>query len=198
MPGEVEPSEGAGTSNWRSDLRRALEQHFGEEDIEVLCFDLNVPYDNLSGTNLPLKIVSLITYLAQRGRIAELIDACSKQRENVDWEALKRAALADPSAGEIAPGTDEDEPSARDEERQQTDATEATAAPDERQAGRLVRAAVVTLPRWAVYLAIAIVVGLAGLLLARFVFFPSPAPSGGGRRRPGRWLPTLRNRRATL
>ena len=82
--------------NWHVRLRRALVEYFSEDDLETLCFDLRVDFDDLPGQNKTQKVVTLITHMSRLGRISELIDLCSEVRPNVPWGNLRAAALRDP------------------------------------------------------------------------------------------------------
>jgi hypothetical protein len=83
-------------SQWPARLRRALMAYFDEADIQTLCFDLGIDYDNLPGGSKSVKIVELIEYLARLGKIPELIDHCSQYRPNVPWGELREAAVRHP------------------------------------------------------------------------------------------------------
>ena len=57
----------------RQQLRTHLDQQLTANSLRVLCFRLNVDYDNLEGGNKNSRIVSLISYLDSRGRLYELM-----------------------------------------------------------------------------------------------------------------------------
>lgn len=66
----------------RSDLRRRLSDFLSLNEINTLCFDLNVDSENLS----PLKderIVGLLRYLENRGRLDELVGWLKENRRDV-------------------------------------------------------------------------------------------------------------------
>jgi hypothetical protein len=83
-------------SRWPARLRQAIMAYFDETDIQILCFDLGIDYDNLPGDSKPVRIVQLIEYLARSGKIPELIDQCSQYRPNVPWDELRAAAIQHP------------------------------------------------------------------------------------------------------
>jgi hypothetical protein len=56
-------------------LRRLLQNHFDLGEIRALCFDLNIKYDNLSGSTLPLRVISLIEYCERWGQLGDLINS---------------------------------------------------------------------------------------------------------------------------
>ncbi len=72
--------------NLRTQLRQSLTSHFDKEELLTLCFDLGVDYDDLRGEGKTNKARALITHLERRGRLAELIKTCSRQRPNVVWK----------------------------------------------------------------------------------------------------------------
>lgn len=87
--------------NWRMELRRALKEYFPEPELKTLCSDLYVVYDDLQGETRPEKIISLIDYFDDRGEIDRLIAYCSRVRQNVPWDEIKAAAVADAKSGRL-------------------------------------------------------------------------------------------------
>ncbi|MCI0398096.1 MAG: aminoglycoside phosphotransferase family protein [Chloroflexi bacterium] len=71
--------------NKRITLRQMMAEHFSLEELRTLCYDLHIEFDDLSGSGKEGKIRALITYCERRGRVEDLVDACRKQRENVNW-----------------------------------------------------------------------------------------------------------------
>jgi len=67
-------------------LRQVLVDRFSPGDLQTLCFDLNVPYENLSGDEHRLKVLNLIQTLERTNRIDELIDFGQKIRPDVPWQ----------------------------------------------------------------------------------------------------------------
>ena len=66
-------------------LRQILDEHFDENELKTLCFDLDVDYDNLPGEGKASKVRELITYLRRRGRIFELVGTGKRLRPDVPW-----------------------------------------------------------------------------------------------------------------
>ena len=83
-------------SRWPARLRQTLMAYFDETDIQTLCFDLGIDYDDLPGGAKSVKILELIEHLARLGKIPELIDQCSQYRPNVPWGELREAAIRHP------------------------------------------------------------------------------------------------------
>jgi hypothetical protein len=75
-----------------SELHRNIADHFNMSELQSLCFDLGIDYENLGGANKIDKIRELITYLQRRGNLEELVVYCTQLRPNVGWREL-----ADPS-----------------------------------------------------------------------------------------------------
>lgn len=80
-------------------LRRILIQHFNLSEIQTLCFDLRIDYENLPGTTLDDKGRELIAYAQRDERMADLLAECRRQRATVDWPQLRPAP---PPAAEAA------------------------------------------------------------------------------------------------
>lgn len=68
--------------------RNQLSDSFSESDISILCFDLNVEYDDLPGIAKNNKIASLLNYMRRHQRLAELTEYCSIVRPTVDWSDI--------------------------------------------------------------------------------------------------------------
>jgi hypothetical protein len=90
-------------TNWHIQLRRILVQHFSEEELKTLCFDLRVDYEDLPGKNKTKKTVSLILQLTRQSRVEQLIDLCRQERPNISWDDLRLAALQNPLIAEKNP-----------------------------------------------------------------------------------------------
>jgi hypothetical protein len=74
------------------DLHRSLVLHFDLSELQTLCFDLGVDYENLSGSNKADKCRELIAYFQRRGKLGELIDYCQQQRPHLTWRAADQAS----------------------------------------------------------------------------------------------------------
>lgn len=67
-------------------LRQVLADRFSPSDLQTLCFDLDVPYENLSGDEHRLKVLNLVQLLERTNRIDELINFGQKIRPDVPWQ----------------------------------------------------------------------------------------------------------------
>lgn len=65
-----------------------MNEGFGKEELQHLCFELGIEYDNLDGDTKKSKIVSLVQLFARSQRMIELIDLCKKERPNISWTAI--------------------------------------------------------------------------------------------------------------
>ncbi len=74
----------------RVHLREQLDSLFSQDDIRVLCFDLGIDFDNLSGGTKQIKVQSLIVYCEQRGRIDDLIQRAATINPNMVRPALQQ------------------------------------------------------------------------------------------------------------
>ncbi len=72
----------------RQRLYEKLTQHFSKEELQTLCFNLKVDYDDLPAQGKAAKARELILYLERRGRLDELIDLCRLERPGVSWYGL--------------------------------------------------------------------------------------------------------------
>lgn len=67
-------------------LRQVLADRFSPGDLQTLCFDLDIPYEDLSGDEHRLKTLNLIKMLERTNRIDELIGFGQKIRPDVPWQ----------------------------------------------------------------------------------------------------------------
>ena len=67
-------------------LHDLLTEHFDASELQGLCFQLGLDYDELPGSTKPDKARELILYLNRRRRIHELVEAGKTLRPTVQWE----------------------------------------------------------------------------------------------------------------
>jgi hypothetical protein len=83
----------------RSELLRYLVKHYSLEELQTICFDLGVDYDNLGGSGKSGKARELIQYLERRGRLDELATVLREDRPEQFTEAgLSTGPAAAPTA----------------------------------------------------------------------------------------------------
>lgn len=80
--------------NWRRELRKAIEAGFDDNELQTLCFDLEIKYESLSGDNFSGKVRELIEYFERKKRLPELIAYCKEKLERVPWDEIEAAAAA--------------------------------------------------------------------------------------------------------
>ena len=88
-----------------SEFRRLISQHFDTEELQILCFDLDIDYDNLPGDRKDLKVAELIEHLRSHKRIPDLVDALTNIRPPVHWEGILQEWESDKSAYEVKRNT---------------------------------------------------------------------------------------------
>lgn len=69
-------------------VRRLMVKHFDQEQLETLAFDLGIPWGELPGDGLAAKSRSLVTCLAERGRVDQLVEILAEERPLVDWPVV--------------------------------------------------------------------------------------------------------------
>lgn len=72
-------------------LRDLLRQHFTLPDLEDLCFEMDVSWDDVRGETLSEKARELTRYCQSQGRLPELLVHARRLRPAVDWTAETRA-----------------------------------------------------------------------------------------------------------
>jgi hypothetical protein len=69
-------------------LRQILTDRFNSEELQTLCFELGIEYENLGGQGKAGKARELIGYVERRDLIIELISAGEKLRADIPWRKL--------------------------------------------------------------------------------------------------------------
>jgi hypothetical protein len=64
----------------RATLRKLLNTHFDLEEIETLCFDLHIDFENLDGQSKQAKVRELVLYCERYRRIDELVATIRRLR----------------------------------------------------------------------------------------------------------------------
>ncbi|RMH21285.1 MAG: tetratricopeptide repeat-containing protein [Gammaproteobacteria bacterium] len=67
-------------------LRDLLLTHFDIAELNELCFELGVEFEDIPGSTLSDKSSELILYCERHDRTQELIEVCKKNRPMVKWE----------------------------------------------------------------------------------------------------------------
>ena len=66
-------------------LHMMIDDHFDKDELQTLCFDMGVNYDDLSGENKSGKARELIAYCERRDKIPDLVARCKKLRPTASW-----------------------------------------------------------------------------------------------------------------
>ena len=69
-------------------LRQYLTSYFNDEELRTLCFDLQVPYEDLQASAREGRARELVSYMERRSRAPELIAKCAELRPKVAWPNL--------------------------------------------------------------------------------------------------------------
>jgi internalin A len=64
----------------RQELFRLLREHFDNEELEAICFELDVRYEDLGGDKNLRKAMGLIEMMERTGRLGELVEAMGRER----------------------------------------------------------------------------------------------------------------------
>lgn len=84
-------------------LRDLLAQHFNNEELRQLCFNLTIEYENLRGETRPAKAQALVEHCLRHQRLPDLGKRCRELRPAVEWPDLDvLASELDKVQGEIA------------------------------------------------------------------------------------------------
>jgi hypothetical protein len=80
-----------------SKLRQWFVSRFNIEEMQTLCFDLDVDYECISGQNKSGFAREIILYFQRRNQLTTLINYCSKVRPDFPLQAIKRVEAIPPS-----------------------------------------------------------------------------------------------------
>ena len=70
-------------------LREWVAQSFSMDELKLLCFDLGIEFEDLTGEGRAGKTNSLVQYCDRRTLIEPLIRQCEKERPRVAWSELE-------------------------------------------------------------------------------------------------------------
>ena len=66
-------------------IRQRISRHFNYDEIKTICFDLDVDYDNLPGSNKDEKARELVVFLDRSGKLENLLKRAQELRPNIVW-----------------------------------------------------------------------------------------------------------------
>ncbi len=86
-----------------AELRDKIAFHFNIGELQNLCFDLSIKYENLPGNTLDDKSRELVDYCVRHGRIENLIDRLKYLRSSVAWEIFEVNLLEPTGSPQLSP-----------------------------------------------------------------------------------------------
>lgn len=93
---------------WRlTRLRQLLVQHFDLEELQTLCFDVQVDFEELAGGTKSAKVRELVAYLQRENRLDALLGAAASARPSVQWPSRIQIELPCPYQGLFAFGEED-------------------------------------------------------------------------------------------
>lgn len=69
-------------------LRRVLDRYFNASELQILCFDLGIEYENLGGASKSDKTSELVAYAERHNRTIDLEALVRTLRPKADWGAV--------------------------------------------------------------------------------------------------------------
>jgi hypothetical protein len=84
-PGLMNQSHESYSSTYLAHLRRGLTECYNSDELQTLCADIPVPFENLGGQGHESKARELIAYLVRRQELKVLVERCSVGRPHYPW-----------------------------------------------------------------------------------------------------------------
>ena len=82
----------------KSELLTKLKANFNDSELREICLELEINYEDLSGTSRADKARELILYLERRQRLSELVEICHRLRPNTIWFSSHSTLLSSKEA----------------------------------------------------------------------------------------------------
>ena len=70
------------------ELRQIITDHFSISDLQTLCFDLGIDYEDLHSNGKTDFARKLIEHCKRNGRVKDLLDYCIKVRPHIEWNII--------------------------------------------------------------------------------------------------------------
>ena len=88
----------------QAQLRDLIAGTFNDNEVRDLCFDFNIPYEDLGGEGKTAKVRELVAYCQSRNSWNDLITHCRELRPNIAWPeaTMLAAAAASPTVQPVA------------------------------------------------------------------------------------------------
>ena len=77
-------------------LRNQLVQAFSLEEMQVLCADLGIAFDDIGGSSRTAKALELIQYMQRRGRLQDLVNAIAQLRPSAVQSDVAQTSATPP------------------------------------------------------------------------------------------------------
>jgi predicted MPP superfamily phosphohydrolase len=74
--------------DFRAKLLQGLTDHFNEEELRTLCFDMGLDYESLPAQGKVGRAREIVAQVERNGRIPNLIERCRLLRPNVSWTGM--------------------------------------------------------------------------------------------------------------
>lgn len=88
-------------------LHPKISRHFNLDELALLCFQLDIGYQDLAGETISKKILSFLEYIVRHGDEEALLTLLEKERRHVAWRVGPPADLVNPYKGLTAFGVDD-------------------------------------------------------------------------------------------
>ncbi len=66
-------------------LKSKMHDAFNNNDLQTLCFELNIRYEDLDANTLDSRIRSLIEFGQRNGRLSDIANYCQRNRDHITW-----------------------------------------------------------------------------------------------------------------
>ena len=86
----------------RSALRKLFAGRFSKDELRTLCFDLDIPYEDLPDSASGLAR-EMLAYCERRDKTVDLMEAAREMRPDVDWAAYPVPPPPDSRPGRRSP-----------------------------------------------------------------------------------------------
>ncbi len=80
------------------ELRDFLDKYFNDDELRGLCFELDIPYEDLGASTKSGKARELVSYCQRHTRLAELEAACLRLRPDIPNAPVPPTPADRPSA----------------------------------------------------------------------------------------------------
>lgn len=82
------------TSNTQTQLLLKIQQFFNLSELQTLCFNLKIDFEDISGSTKTDKIRELIKHCQRQNLLEELLTACEESRPQIIWRTHPQTSLA--------------------------------------------------------------------------------------------------------